>query len=133
MKQRVREQIICYFLAIILLVLGMCSEIIETDSYFAYHVSTQESNVIRSVDCISKGEDFCTNSMISRNYETYLYKDYKRMAIRISFKITLLSFIAVAILQYLFYFGKTVYCYLHQLLNSHTVTVKYIHKQDGEK
>ncbi|MBR4026550.1 MAG: hypothetical protein IKJ01_03185 [Lachnospiraceae bacterium] len=133
MKQQVKKQIICCFFVVILLIFGMCSGMMKTDSYFSYNFLEQESSVLYSGDVIVKGEDFCTYDMLSRSQSAYLRDDYKRMTIRISFKIILLSFIVAVILQYLFYFKKTIYCYLHQLLGSHKVVVGYIHKQDGEK
>uniref|UniRef100_UPI0040568DF0 hypothetical protein n=1 Tax=Agathobacter sp. TaxID=2021311 RepID=UPI0040568DF0 len=132
MRLKAKEKIICCIFAVILLVLGMCSGM-GADSSFVCDSFVSATDAIYSAEKISQREEVCTNDMLRKEHTVYLRSNAKRSFSKISFGITALNCIVALGLQYLFYFGKAAHWVCEQKRTSHAFTVRYIHRQDGEK
>ncbi len=130
---KMNEKLICCIIAAILLFMGMCQDIAETDSSFLCTDLEYANTAISSVDCITESADSCTSEMIGKNNSMWsLHGEFVRNVIRWD-KSVLLSMIAGALLQYLLYFYSIINGQCYEILHSGTVAVNYIHHKDGEK
>lgn len=132
MKLRTNVRTIYCLLVIILLILGMCSEM-ETDSFFAYRAPSSAESSIRAVDKILQIEEVCTNEMLRNDSVMYLRSDVRKSFRRTVFNITILICIVAIWLQYLFFLKWSRRWEYAERLTSHVFNINYIHRQDGEK
>lgn len=132
MKLRARVRIIYCLFAIILLILGMCSEM-ETDSSFVYHAPSLRESSICTENKFSQMKEVCTNEMLRNDSVMYLCSNVRKSFLRTVFDVTILIGIVAIWLQYLFYFKMSRRWEYAERLTSHVFNINYIHRQDGEK
>ena len=118
------KRYICCFLAAIILFLGVCLHIIETDSFVPYGFMTSTGAQISKTDVIIDDEIPCTNEMLGRN---------RSVQSRSQYRATLLSVFVGIILQCLFLLQGTEHYEYTGTVHSDAVTIAYIHRKDGEK
>lgn len=118
------KRYICCFLATIILFLGVCLHIMETDSFIPYGSMASTDAQISKTDVIIDDEIPCTNEMLGRN---------RSVQSRSLYRATLLSVFVGIILQCLFLLQGTEHYEYVETVHSDEVTIAYIHSKDGEK
>ena len=118
------KRYICCFLATIILFLGMCLNVMETDSYFLYNHTVSTGDQISAVDVIIDDEIPCTSEMLGRNRSVQFRGQYRTI---------LLSLFVGIVLQCLFLLQGIEQYEFAELVHSDAVTIAYIHRKDGEK
>ena len=119
-----KKRSICCFLATIILLLGMCLNIMETDSSFLCNPTASTEDQISAVDVIIDDETPCTSEMLGRNRSVQFRGQYRTI---------LLSLFVGIILQCLFLLQGTEQYEFVEMVHSDAVTIAYIHRKDGEK
>ena len=118
------KRYICCFLATIILFLGMCLNVMETDSYFLYNHTVSTGDQISAVDVIIDDEIPCTSEMLGRNRSVQFRGQYRTI---------LLSLFVGIVLQCLFLLQGIEQYEFAEMVHSDAVTIAYIHRKDGEK
>ena len=118
------KRYICCFLATIILFLGMCLNVMETDSYFLYKHTVSTGDQISAVDVIIDDEIPCTSEMLGRNRSVQFRGQYRTI---------LLSLFVGIVLQCLFLLQGIEQYEFTEMVHSDAVTIAYIHRKDGEK
>ena len=136
MKLRLREQIICCMLAVILLFTGMCVEIPHADASFLYAKEASATNptgsVIREGSAMVKLDRICTISTLKSNVTTFLSSNRMRNPMKRIRDVSAL-FAAAMLLLYLFCFGRLADEVFGKLNASHDTIIRYIQQTDGKK
>ncbi len=118
------KRYICCFLATIILFLGVCLHIMETDSFVVYDSTISTGAEISATDVIIDDEIPCTSEMLGRNRSVQFRSQYRTM---------LLSVFVGIVLQCLFLLQGTEQYEFTEMVHSDAVTIAYIHRKDGEK
>lgn len=124
MIEETTKRYICCFLATIILFLGMCLDIVETDSFFLCDSTVSTEAQISAVDVIIDDETPCTSEMLGRNRSVQFRGQYRTI---------LLSLFVGIVLQSLFLLQGTEQYEFEEMVHSDAVTIAYIHRKDGEK
>ena len=128
--KEVGSRAVCFMIALILLLSGMCSQSLRADSSFVNVSNTSEA------DSICKGIDFsyeknCTNQMVTgmRDCVAVVRKVYSRLNIK-----SILNFLWVkGISSNLRFYYITAMFICSRIMYSETAILKFIHGQDGKK
>ena len=118
------KRYICCLLATIILFLGICLNIMETDSFFLCDSTVSTGTQISAVDVIIDDETPCTSEMLGRN---------RSIQFRGQYRTVLLSLFVGITLQCLFLLQGTEQYEFVEMVHSDAVTIAYIHRTDGEK
>ena len=118
------KRYICCFMATIILFLGICLNLMETDSFFLCDSTVSTEAQIRAVDVIIDDETPCTSEMLGRNRSVQFRGQYRTI---------LLSLFVGIVLQSLFLVQGTEQYEFAETVHSDAVTIAYIHRKDGEK
>lgn len=133
-----KEKLICCIIAVILFFSGMCLEVIETDSFFAYGMNETDATIY-SADYIEDTLAICTVDML-RGGASVIRGSMSESDARWQSKVLLMSLFGGLFLQYLL--GRLMQAGAYQseefkedgqLFLCWGVAVNYIHQKDGEK
>ena len=137
MRLRMKEQLICFLLVAILLVMGMQADIAPVNPSFLRreNVAAENSayNTIREGTHRIEVKSDCTIDMIRRNVSTYQAGNVKRIPVKRFFKIALLLLVAEMLLLQRFFYGAAIERIDYTSIRCHIATVIYIHQKDGKK
>lgn len=137
MKLKVKEQIICCIMVVILFFTGMCVELPSADASFLYAkkatVSSAADSVISNRGNTTKLEPICVIEAFSHDAIISFRSNRGRTLIRRFFR-NVVALVAVAILlSHLFQYGDVADLVSSRKIGSHAVIVKYIQQKDGKK
>lgn len=137
MRERVREQLICYIFIAALFLAGMCVEIPSADISFlrANEASMTDAtgSVISNVAKITALERACTISMLRRDATTFLSSNRNRSLMKRNAGNVAALIAAETLLFYIFCLGKIAEWSSGVLRRSHATIVRYIQQTDGKK
>ena len=134
MKLKVEEQIVCWLLAVILFVTGMCVELPPADLHFLYaqESSVTKTSVIRENKDTVETERICTPSMLKKVDAAYL-SNTRRTAEKRFVRNVVILYIALFMLCCISYSGKATELVYPKLISSREVIIRYIQQKDGKK
>jgi len=137
MKLRMKEQLICYVLVVVLLVMGMQVEVAPINPSFLRGENTVSagtvSSVIRSGSHLLAAKEDCTIDMIQRSTSTYQNSNNRSLSPNRVLKLAILLLVVELLLLQKFYFGTAIDNIAAMFANCHIATVLYIHQKDGKK
>lgn len=129
-----KKRTVCYILALLMLISGMCFEIIEADSLFEYGFVAASGSYIASDNRGISSEDACTREMLGDStsfFENQLTNRsvYNKKEHKVTF-----VFLYVNIFLYLCskFFVTANIVQPHKLYGS-SVVLHFIHNKDGKK
>ena len=126
-----KSGLIWIILSIIVLLLGMCSEIERTDSFLALPKQMAEADSISDVENNTLYIGNCTNKLITGLRNTF--QKFRRGQERVSLRNYAEFLIIKRILHMLTYVGIAALFVCQPIERSKEAILNYIHKQDGEK
>lgn len=129
------NQIICYILAVFMLLAGMCFENLEADSSFAFYGTAEMTSVIGSLDREILCNESCTIEMLGIRSTSYALSAARRSACRtdIRYRAAIISLCVENFTQNLSNFHIAANAIQFPELYGSAVVLHYIHSQDGEK
>lgn len=137
MKLRMKEQLICILLTLMLFVVGMQADIKPVNPSFLRGERMVSENTaystIRSGTYLTAVEKTCTIDMIRKSVSTYQNSNYNRITVRRFFEVTILLLITELFLLQRFYFSAAIEGRDIESMRCHIATIQYIHQKDGKK
>lgn len=129
------NQLICFILALFMLLTGMCLENVEADSYLAFYETAQTSAVIGSWDKEILCNESCTIEMLGIRSASYSFSAARRSNYRmdIRYRAVIISFCVEKFTQNLSNFYMAANAVQFPELYGKAVVLHYIHNQDGKK
>ncbi len=127
--------IICYILAVVMLLSGMCLENVEADSSFALTQTAQTASMIRSLDYEVLCNESCTIKMLGIRDTVYALNASRRTNYRTDIRVraSVILFCVDKYTQNFSSFHAAVNAIQFPELYSKTAVLNYIHNQDGKK
>ena len=127
----IHSNLVWFFLAIIVMTTGMCSEIERVDSSLLFHSQNIEAEMIDSGKNTTSYIGNCTNKLITGLKDTLLRS--RRVQGRLGFRdyAEFLWFKKILHLLLFFVVAVTFVCFIIQ--SDSIAILNYIHNQDGEK
>lgn len=124
----------CFLLAIILLFAGMCSGILEADSFFAYNINQPQRTVLSDAGAVRSESMSFTYETISAAREVLAFTGMaRRICLRIGTRVPVVLSGAEVLARLLILYLVTVGAIIAQMISSEAVILRFIHHQDGEK
>ena len=128
------NKIICYMIALFMIVSGICVDVDYVDSLFAYASSgCVTESVLSSIQDDYLSAETEAQEIRAIQESSNVYATIRSGSRRTDTKISIDLMIASLCLQNLFYFQKTAEAYEFQETLHQAVILSYIHEQDGMK
>ena len=127
----IRSNLVWFFLAIIVITTGICSEIERADSFLSYQNQSTEAEMINHLKDTTTYIGNCTNKLITGLRDTF--QRCRRGQERISFRNYAEFLWMKKILHLILFFVVTVTFTCFTIQSDSIAILEFIHKQDGEK
>ncbi len=129
------NRIICYILAVFMLLTGMCLENAEADSLFVYHETAKTTSMISSYEKEFLCNQSCTTEMLGIRSNSYSLSAAQRSNYRtdIRYRAAVIVFCVEKFAQNLSNFRIAANAIQFPELYGKAVVLHYIHSQDGKK
>lgn len=133
MKSQGKKRLLCCFLAVIVLLTGMCVAVKPADSYFVCDSEEfVESCTFAKPQIFSCAEELCQPTLIQRTQTFEITNSQRKIASRRLSNVFVTSIVAAILPHQIHLLTDTEddYC---SVAVSHAVLVRYIQQQDGKK
>ena len=133
MQMKRKNNFICFFLALAMILSGMCFDYAKADSLLAYEYSNEITSTLDASDSLSENPDIRTEEISGSRLVSNSIKSERRGEEKASYRTDVcLSSVNIFAQDSTMLF-TTVASELHNNIHSNTVIINYIHQQDGKK